>query len=115
MPIVLFIYTIRFFKNLSVINSNSSFGSRLPKCASNGDFSMVFCLLHFRSLKIVLKLGLIDFVFSSSTITPSLRLVVCMDLSTKPHCLWSPTGQSFFSMFNSAQNRFTAFPLNPEI
>ena len=42
------------FRNLSLTILNSVLGNR-PKCASNGDNFIVFCLFHLRSLIIVLK------------------------------------------------------------
>ena len=102
-----------FCKNLSLRILNSVFGN-LPKCASNGDILVVFCLLQRRSRSIVLKHNFIDVTFSSSSITPNLLLMVCIVRSTKPHPRWSPTGQNFCSMLLSEQNFFIALPLNPE-
>ena len=59
-------------------------------------FFIVFCLFHLKSLRIVFRLSLIDFGFSSSRITPSLSFIVCMVLFNKTHPLWSLTGPKFF-------------------
>ena len=70
--------------NLSLKILSSVLGNR-PKCASNGDHFIVFCLFHLKSLMNLLKQSLIGCTFSSNSMTPSLRLMVCIVRSTRPH------------------------------